>query len=155
MTTSTIVGIVVVVVAAALIIAALAWVARKKRTEHHRVQGGEIREKAVEQSHKVGQREALADETAAKARAAQAEAEAMAAHAVGLQHQAQTHRTDAATSRSEVNQQFERADKIDPDSDARATADASATARDDSETPHTPGGTRAGQQGQPPTPRAW
>jgi len=32
----------------------------------------------------VGQQEALADETAAKARAAQAEAEAMSAHAEGL-----------------------------------------------------------------------
>ena len=116
MTTSTIVWIVVVVVAAALLIAAIAWVARKKRTEHRRVQAGDIREKAVEQSHEVGQREALADETAAKARAAQAEAEAMAAHSKGLQHQAQTRRTDAATSRSELSREFERADKIDPDS---------------------------------------
>jgi FtsZ-interacting cell division protein ZipA len=115
MTTSTIVWIVVVVIAAALLIAAIAWVARKKRTEHRRVQAGDIREKAVEQSHEVGQREALADETAAKARAAQAEAEAMAAHSAGLQHQAQARRTDAATSRSEVNREFERADKIDPD----------------------------------------
>jgi cytoskeletal protein RodZ len=160
MTTSTIIWIVVVVIAAASLIAAIAWVARNKRTEHHRVQAGDIRDKAVEQSHKVGQREALADETAAKARAAQAEAEAMSARAAGLQHQAHTHRTDAATSRSEVNRQFERADKIDPDSDASATADASAaadasaTARDDSETPDTPRGTRAGKQGRPPMPRA-
>jgi cytoskeletal protein RodZ len=148
MTTSTIVWIVVVVVAAALLVAAIAWVARKKRTEHRRVQAGDIREKAVEQSHEVGQREALADETAAKARAAQAEAEAMAAHSKGLQHQAQTRRTDAATSRSELNRQFERADKIDPDSDA------SATAQDDSEARDTPRGTRADEQGQPPMPRA-
>ena len=101
MTTSTIVWIVVVVVAAVLLVAAIAWVARKKRTEHRRVQAGDIRDKAVEQSHEVGQREALADETAAKARAAQAEAEAMAAHSAGLQHQAQARHTDAATSRSE------------------------------------------------------
>ena len=119
MTTSTIVWIVVVAIAAALLIAAIAWVARKKRTEHRRVQAGDIRQKAVEQSHEVGQQEALADETAAKARAAQAEAEAMAAHAAGLHHQAQTHRTDAATSRSELNREFERADKIDPDSPTR------------------------------------
>jgi hypothetical protein len=77
---------------------------------------GDIREKAVEQSHEVGQREALADETAAKARAAQAQAEDMAAHSAGLQHQAQARRTDAATNRSQVNREFERADKIDPDS---------------------------------------
>ncbi len=116
MTTSTIVWIVVVAIAALLLVAAVAWVARKKRTEHRRVQAGDIREKAVEQSHEVGQREALADETEAKARAAQAEAEAMAAHSEGLQHQAQARRTDAATSRSELNGEFERADKIDPDS---------------------------------------
>ncbi len=115
MTTSTIVWI-VVVVAAVLLVAAIAWLARKKRTEHRRVEAGGIREKAVEQSHEVGQREALADETAAKARAAQAEAEAMVAHAAGLQHQAQALRTDAATSRSELDREFERADKIDPDS---------------------------------------
>jgi cytoskeletal protein RodZ len=148
MTTSTIVWIVVVVIAAALLVAVIAWVARKKRTEHHRVQAGDIRGKAVEQSHKVGQREALADETAAKARAAQAEAEAMAAHAVGLEHEAQARRSDAATSRNEVNRQFERADKIDPDSDT------SATAQDDSETRDTPRETPTGKQGRPPMPRA-
>jgi hypothetical protein len=115
MTTTTI-WIVVVVVASMLLVAAIAVVARKKRTEHRRVQAGDIREKAVEQSHEVGQREAIADETAAKARAAQAEAEAMAAHSAGLQHQAQARRSDAATSRSELNREFERADKIDPDS---------------------------------------
>jgi hypothetical protein len=115
MTTSSIVWIVVVVVAAVLLVAAIAWVARKKRTEHRRVQAGDIRDKAAQQSHEVGQREALADETAAKARAAQAEAEAMTAHSAGLQHQAQARHTDAATSRSEVNREFERADKMDPD----------------------------------------
>src|SRR4029079_9465995 len=82
---------------------------------HRRVEAGNIRDKAAEQSHKVGQREALAEETAAKARAAQAEADAKAAHATGLQHQAQMRRSDATTARDEVNQEFDRADKIDPD----------------------------------------
>ncbi len=131
MTTSSIVWIVVVVIAAVLLVAAIAWVARKKRTEHRRVQAGDIREKAVEQSHEVGQREALADETAAKARAAQAEAEAMAAHSAGLQHQAQARRSDAATSRSEVNREFERADKIDPDSPTSDTPRGDAAGRQD------------------------
>ena len=131
MTTSTIVWIVVVVVAAVLLVAAIAWVARKKRTEHRRVQAGDIRDKAVEQSHEVGQREALADETAAKARAAQAEAEAMAAHSAGLQHQAQARHTEAATSRSEVNREFERADKIDPDSPTSDKSRGDAAGRQD------------------------
>ena len=119
MTTSTIVLIVVIAVAAIVLIAAIAWVARNKRTQHRRVEAGEIRDKAAEQSHKVGQREALADETAAKARVAQAEADAKAAHATGLQHQAEVRRSDAATARDEVNQEFERADKIDPDTQHR------------------------------------
>ncbi|MGO9155728.1 hypothetical protein [Mycobacterium sp.] len=138
MTTSTIVWIVVIVIAAVLLVAAIAWVARKKRTEHRRVQAGDIRDKAVEQSHEVGQREALADETAAKARAAQAEAEALAAHSAGLQHQAQARHTEAATSRSEVNREFERADKVDPDS---PTSD-------------TPRGDAAGRQDPPRMPKA-
>ncbi|BBY03237.1 hypothetical protein [Mycobacterium seoulense] len=135
MTTSTIVWIVVIVVAAVLLVAAIAWVAHKKRTEHRRVQAGDIRDKAVEQSHEVGQREALADETAAKARAAQAEADAMTAHAAGLQHQAQARHTEAATSRSEVNREFERADTIDPDSQTHDTPGQDAGT---SETPRMP-----------------
>ena len=89
MTTSTIVLIVVIAIAAILLIAAIAWVARNKRNQHRHVEAGDIRDKAADESHKVGQREAFADETAAKARVAQAEADAKAAHATGLQHQAQ------------------------------------------------------------------
>ncbi len=131
MTTSTIVVWIVVAVAAVLLVAAIAWVARKKRTEQRRIQAGDIRDKAVEQSHEVGQREALADETAAKARAAQAEADAMTAHAAGLQHQAQARHTEAATSRSEVNREFERADKIDPDAQTSDTARETSASRQD------------------------
>jgi FtsZ-interacting cell division protein ZipA len=149
MTTSTIVLIVVVAVVAILLIATIAWVARNKRTQHRRVEAGNIRDKAAEQSHKVGQREALADETAAKGRAAQAEADAKAAHATGLQHQAEMRRTDAATARDEVNQEFERADTMDPDTHTNGD-----TPRQDSETRETPRGTPAGKQGPPPMPRS-
>jgi len=121
MTTSTIVFIVLIAVIALLLIATIAWVARNKRTQHRRVEAGDIRDKAADESHKVGQREALADETAAKARVAQAEADVKTAHATGLQHQAQVHRSDAATARDEVNQEFKRADKIDPDSQTPET----------------------------------
>ncbi len=149
MTTNTIVLIVVVAVAAILLIAAIAWVARNKRTQHRRVEAEDIRDKAAEQSHMVGQREALADETAAKSRAAQAEADAKAAHATGLQHQAEVRRNDAATARHEVNQEFERADTIDPDTHTDGD-----TPREDSETRETPRGTPAGKQGPPPMPRS-
>jgi hypothetical protein len=121
-------------------------VARNKRNQHRHVEAGKMRDRAEEQSHKVGQREALADETAAKGRAARAEAKA--AHATGLEHQAQVRRTDAATARDEVNQEFERADKMDPDSQARDTP------REDSETRETPRGPSAAKQGPPSMPRA-
>src|SRR6478672_11757270 len=147
MTTNTIVLIVVVAVVAILLIATIAWVARNKRIQHRRVEAGNIRDKAAEQSHKVGQREALADETAAKGRAAQADAEA--AHATGLQHQAEMRRNDAATARDEVNQEFERADTMDPDTHTNGD-----TPRQDSETRETPRGTPAGKQGPPPMPRS-
>jgi FtsZ-interacting cell division protein ZipA len=148
MATSTIIVIVIVAVAAILILAALAWVLRNKRTQHRRVEAGDIRDKAAEQAHKVGQREALADETAAKGRVAQAEADAKTAHAAGLQHQAQTRRTDAATARDEVNQEFERADKVDPDFES------SDTPREDSETHNTPRGPSTDKQGPPSMHRA-
>jgi hypothetical protein len=53
MTTSTIVLIAVIAVAAILLIAAIAWVARNKRTQHRRVEAGDIRDKATDESHKV------------------------------------------------------------------------------------------------------
>lgn len=130
MTTSTIILIAAVVVVAVLLIAGITWFARNKRTQHHRVEAGDIRDKAAEQSHKVGQREALAEETAAKARGAQAEADAKAAHATGLQHQAQMRSSDAATARDEVNQEFDRANKIDPDTDFDGTSRPNSTTRE-------------------------
>ena len=146
MTTSTIILIAAVVVVAIVVIAAIAWVARNKRTQHNRVEAGDIRDRAAEQSHQVGQREALAEETAAKARAAQAEADAKAAHATGLQHQAQMHQSDAATARDGVNEELDRANKIDPDTKYDDTrAESGESARHSSAT---------GQQGPPATPRA-
>jgi len=121
MTTSSIVLIVVVAVVAIVLIAALVWVARNKRNQHRHVEAGKIREAAKDETLQVKQREALADETAAKARAAQAEADVKAAQASGLQQQAAVHRTEAATSRDELNQEFERADKMDPASQTPET----------------------------------
>ena len=116
MATSTIIAIVLVVIAAVLILGALGFVFMHKRTDRRRVEAGDIRDRAAEQSHEVGQREALAEETAAKARVAQAEAEAKTAHASGLHHQAVARRSDATTAREDLNQEYRRADTIDPDS---------------------------------------
>jgi hypothetical protein len=115
MATSTIIEIAVAAVAVFAILLALGVVVRHKRAEHRRVQAGEIREAAADQAHTVGRREALADETAARARVAAAEADAKSAHARGLAHQAEERRSGAATARGEVDEQLQRADTLDPD----------------------------------------
>lgn len=130
MATSTIIAIVFAAVAAVLILTALAFVFTHKRTDRRRVEAGDIRDRAAEQSHEVGQREALAEETAAKARVAQAEADAKTAHASGLQHQAEARRSDATTARDDLNQEYRRADTIDPDSQNGSTSGEDTPARD-------------------------
>jgi len=121
MSDSTIILIVVVASVAVLVPIALAFIARNKRTERRRRQAGEIREKAAEQAHEVGQREAHAEQIAAKSRAMRAESEALAAQAENLEHRPHQHRSDAATARSELDSEFQRADKIDPGAPASDT----------------------------------
>ncbi|WP_194827778.1 hypothetical protein [Nocardia sp. XZ_19_231] len=88
----------------------------RSRREHRRVDAAGIRDRAAEQEFEVGQREARAEEIAARSRAAQAEADAKAAHAEQLAQQAQVHHSDAAESRADLDAEWERADTIDPDS---------------------------------------
>ena len=114
MTTNSIVLIVLVAVVAILLIATIAWVARKKRNQHRHIEAGKIREAATKETMQVKQREALANETAAKARAAQAEADVKAAQASGLQQQAAAHHGEAVTARDQLNEQWDRADTMDP-----------------------------------------
>ncbi len=113
--------IVTVAVVALALIAALMWVARNKRNQHRHVEAEQIRGRAKEETRRVRQREALADETAAKDRAAQAEADVKAAQASGLQQQAAAHPGEAATSRTQLNEQWDRADKLDPASHTSET----------------------------------
>jgi FtsZ-interacting cell division protein ZipA len=121
MATSTIVLIVIAAVVAILLIAGLTWVARNKRNHHRHVEADNIREDAQQETLHVKQREALAEETAAKARAAQAEADVKTAQASGLQQQAAVHRGEAVTSRDHLNEQWDRADTLDPTSPASDT----------------------------------
>ena len=134
MATSTTVLIIVAAVVAILLIAGLTWVARNRRNQQRQVEAGKIRENARQQTLVVKQREALAEETAAKARAAQAEADVKAAQASGLQQQAAAHRDEAVTSRDHLNEQWDRADTLDPAS--RAASDTPAPAHDE---PHSEG----------------
>jgi len=122
MATSTTVLIIVAAAAVAiLLIAGLTWVARNKRNQQRHVDADKIREDARRETLLVNQQEALADETAAKARAAQAEADVNAAQAAGLQQQAAVHRGEAVTSRDHLNKQWDRADTLDPASPASDT----------------------------------
>ena len=130
MATSTIIAVVFAAVGAVLLLIALGYVMRNKRTGRRRVEAGDIRDKAAEQSHEVGQREALAEETAARSRVAQAEADAQTAHASGLQHQAEARRSDAATARDDLDQEYRRADTIDPDAQNGNVANDETSARE-------------------------
>jgi FtsZ-interacting cell division protein ZipA len=121
MVTSTTVLIIVAAVAAVLLVAGLIWVARNSRNRQRHVEADKIREDARHETLLVNQQEALADETAAKARAAAAEADVNAAQAAGLQQQAAVHRGEAVTSRDHLNKQWDRADTLDPASPASDT----------------------------------
>jgi len=106
MTATTIVVIVDVALAALLFLGVLAWVSRTKRNDHRHAEAEAetIRGQAREENRHVAQREARAEETAAKARAAQAEADIKTAQAKGLQQQAAGHRSEAVTSRHDLDE---------------------------------------------------
>lgn len=108
------VWIVVAVIAALLVVAALVWVGRKRQASRRVAQAEEIRSEVRQEQLKLQHREAVADETAAKARAAQAEAEAKAAEAARLEANAAKHREDAAAHREDLDERASRADSLDP-----------------------------------------
>lgn len=110
MTTSNIVWIVIAVVVVVLLLATLVVVTRRQR--HLKAEG--IRDQVRVDTTRVERREALAEETSAKARAAQAEAEAKAAEAARLQQRAAAHQSEAATSRQDLGERWKHANDIDP-----------------------------------------
>jgi uncharacterized protein HemX len=114
MSTTTVALLVVVAVGLVLLAAALVWLALRTRKHQRHNEAENLRLEATEGTPRVKQREALADETAAKARAAQAEADVKAAQAAGLHQQAAAHRNEAATSRDHLDEQWNRAEKLDP-----------------------------------------
>lgn len=114
MDTNTIVLIAVVVLAAIVLISVIALISRKKRNELRHAEAVHIRETARDETLVVQQREARAEEIAARARAAQAEADIKAAQARALELQAKSHRSEATASREQVEEQLTRADSLDP-----------------------------------------
>ena len=72
-----------------------------------------VRGAAKEKILHVSRQDALADETAVKARAARAEGDVKASQASGLQQQAAANRNEAATSRGQLNDQWDRANALE------------------------------------------
>lgn len=122
MTTSSIVLTALIAVAVFVLVAAITLMARNQRDSHRHAEAGKIREAATHAALHVKQREARAAETAAKARAANAEADVKTAQAAGLQQQAAGHRNEAVTARQQLNEQWDRADTMDPASDTPETS---------------------------------
>lgn len=111
---TTMVWIIVAVIAVIVVLGVVAFAGRSRRNKQLHGKAERIREEVDQDAVKVARREALADETAAKARAAQAEAEAKAAEAARLSERADLHRDAVATSREDLDERRSHADSIDP-----------------------------------------
>ena len=120
---STAVVWIVAAVIAVIIIAALVFAARSRRNHRRHIEAERIREDITTHTEKVQKREAIADETAARARAAEAEAQAKAAEAARLKEQAESHRGAVAETREEIEERRRHADRIDPKTQVRDDAD--------------------------------
>jgi uncharacterized protein HemX len=105
--------IIVAVVVIAVIVAAVVLVGRQRKAQQAR-RAESLRSEAGEQASLVRQRESKAAEVDARARAAQAESDAKAAEAERLAQTAERQKAAASKQRSEVNDQFAKADEIDP-----------------------------------------
>jgi hypothetical protein len=105
---------IVVAVVAVIVLAGLVFAARSRRNQRRHVEAEQMREELTTHVEKVDKRQALADETAAKARAAEAEAQAKAAEAARLKQQAAGHHDAVATSREEIEERRRHADMLDP-----------------------------------------
>jgi FtsZ-interacting cell division protein ZipA len=114
MASNTTLWIVIAVVAAVLVLGVLVWAGRSRRNRKLHGEAQRIRTEVEQESAQVARREALADETAAKARAAKAEAEAKAAEAARLEERAQSHRSSVASARDDLDERRAHADTIDP-----------------------------------------
>ena len=105
---------IVVAVVAVIVLVGLVFAARSRRNQRRHVEAEQMREELTTHSQRVDKRQALADETAAKARAAEAEAEAKAAEAARLKEQAAGHHDAVAASREDIEDRRRHADRLDP-----------------------------------------
>jgi uncharacterized protein HemX len=105
---------IVVAVVAVLVLGAVIAAVSTLRNRRLQREAEQLREQTRLETAKLERREALAEETAAKARAAQAEADVKAKEAARLQERAAAHQNDVAASREQLEEQRRRADSIDP-----------------------------------------
>ena len=104
MATNTMVLIVVAALAVLVLAGVLALVVYKTRTQGRHGKGETIRDQADEDVLRLRRQEALADESAARAHAAQVEIDIKTARACSLQQQATAYRSEAVTSRDQLNE---------------------------------------------------
>jgi hypothetical protein len=112
MAINTLVLIVVAALAALVLASVLALVVYKTRTQQRHVCGETLHDQAEEDALRLRRQEALADESAARAHAAQVEVDIKTVRACSLQQQATVHRTEAVTSRDQLNELRDNADKL-------------------------------------------
>jgi hypothetical protein len=103
MATNTTVLIIVTVMAALVLAGTLALVVSKTRPSRRNV-NGTIRDQAEEDALRLRRQETLADEFDARAHAAQVEIDIKTVRACSLQEQATVLRSEAVTSRDQLNE---------------------------------------------------
>jgi hypothetical protein len=104
--------ILVTAMAALVLTGVLALVVYKTRNQQRYGKAGTIRDQAEEDALQLRRQEALADEFDARAHAAQVEIDIKTVRACSLQRQATVHRSEAVTSRDQLNELRESADKL-------------------------------------------
>ena len=104
MATNTMVLIVVAALAVLVLAGVLALVVYKTRSQQRHGKGETLRDQADEDELRLRRQEVLADESAARAHAAQVEVDIKTVRACSLQQQATAYRSEAVTSRDQLNE---------------------------------------------------
>jgi hypothetical protein len=112
MATNTTVLIVVTAIAAFVLAGMIVGVVYKTRASRRNVNGTTIRDQAEEDALRLRRQEMLADEFGARAHAAQVEIDIKTVRACSLHQQATVHRGEAVTSRDQLNELRDSADKL-------------------------------------------
>ena len=112
MATNTMVLIVVAALAVLVLAGVLALVVYKTRSEQRHGKGETLRDQADKDELGLRRQEALAHESAARAHTAQVEVDIKTVRADSLQEQATVDRSDAVTSRDQLNELRGQADKL-------------------------------------------